>query len=133
MLVAVLAGLSFVAVACGGSKSASAQQSGHRLVSPAEFAEVMARPGTVTLNVLGAGAPRIPGTNLEIAIADLQTTDLLPPTSVTLAVYCWSGHTSAAAVPVLQQLGYENIAELRGGMEAWQADGRKLIQPVATG
>lgn len=84
-------------------------------------------PGTVTLNVLGTDAPRIPGTDLEIALERLTSSNSLPPTSTTLAVYCWSGHTSAAAVPVLEELGYRNIIELEGGMQAWSADGRKLV------
>jgi phage shock protein E len=133
-LAAVLTVVTLLTVACGASKPKSAQESGHGLVSPAEFAKVMAEPGTVTLNVLGADAPRIPGTDLEIALQDLASSrSQLPPTSTTLAVYCWSGHTSAAAVPVLEQLGYKHIVELEGGMQAWSADGRKLATARSAG
>jgi rhodanese-related sulfurtransferase len=34
---------------------------------------------------------------------------------------------SAAAAPVLAGLGFTDIVELRGGMQAWVADGRSLI------
>jgi rhodanese-related sulfurtransferase len=34
---------------------------------------------------------------------------------------------SATAAATLHDLGYHNIVELRGGMRAWQADGRPLI------
>ena len=117
-------GIILLVVGCGEKK----QQTGHRLVSPAEFAQVMAEPGTVTLNVLGPNAPSIAGTDLAIRSDQLSARRSdLPPTSTKLAVYCWSGHTSSLAVPVLEQLGYTNIAELRGGMQAWSADGRKLV------
>ena len=88
----------------------------------------MTEPGTVTLNVLGPGTPSIPGTDLAIAVDRLNAEkSKLPPTSTTLAVYCWSGHTSSLAVPVLERLGYKNIVELEGGMQAWETDGRKLV------
>jgi rhodanese-related sulfurtransferase len=38
-------------------------------------------------------------------------------------VYCRSGHRSAAAVSVMQQLGFQSIYELDGGISAWQAAG----------
>jgi rhodanese-related sulfurtransferase len=119
----VLAGIALLSVACGEKK----QQVEHRLVSPAEFAQAMDEPGTVTLNVLGTDAPRISGTDLEIALERLASSHSMPPTSTRLAVYCWSGHTSAAAIPVLEKLGYRNIIELEGGMQAWEADGRRLV------
>jgi rhodanese-related sulfurtransferase len=34
---------------------------------------------------------------------------------------------SATAAATLHDHGYHNIVELRGGMRAWQADGRPLI------
>jgi phage shock protein E len=124
-LIAVAALVALFAVACGAEKK---QESGYRLVSPAEFAKAIAEPGVVTLNVLGPNAPSIPGTDLAISLDELSSDNSkLPPTSTTLAVYCWSGNTSALAVPVLEQLGYTNIVELEGGMQAWQADGRRLI------
>lgn len=120
----VAAGLILLTVACGEKK----QETGHRLVSPAEFARAVAEPGTVTLNVLGTNTPYIPGTDLKIRVDQLSARVAdLPPTSTTLAVYCWSGHTSSLAVPILEQLGYTNIVELEGGMQAWSADGRKLV------
>jgi rhodanese-related sulfurtransferase len=117
-----------VLTGCGGGGSSSAPPS--RLVSPAEFARVVAAPGVKTLNVLGPGAPTIAGTDLAMPAADLKADAAqLPATSTRLAVYCWSGHTSARAVRTLHDLGYERIVELRGGMLAWQAAGLPLHTP----
>ena len=44
-------------------------------------------------------------------------------------VYCRSGNRSAQAVAQMVQLGFTDIAELDGGIVAWQAAG----QPVVTG
>ena len=37
---------------------------------------------------------------------------------------------SAEAVATLQDLGYTEVTELRGGMDAWVADGRELLPPA---
>jgi rhodanese-related sulfurtransferase len=123
-LLILVAGFALLVVGCG-SKAKTAQP---RLVSPAEFAAAVAEPGTVTINVLGPGTESIPGTDLFISVDQLSASrGELPSPSTKLAVYCAHGNTSAVAVPILEQLGYENIVELDGGMAAWLASGRKLV------
>ena len=39
-------------------------------------------------------------------------------------------HWLAEAVSTLQQLGYTDVVELRGGMDAWIAAGRELLLPA---
>ncbi len=39
--------------------------------------------------------------------------------SAPLYIYCRSGRMSALATPALQRLGYTNIVDLKGGMQAW--------------
>ena len=88
----------------------------------------MTEPGTVTINVLGPGVPSIQGTDLFISVDQLSVSNgELPSPSTKLAVYCAHGNASAAAVRILEQLGYKNIVELRGGMAEWLASGRKLV------
>jgi phage shock protein E len=126
LLIAVAATFA-VAVAGCGSSTASAPS---KLVSPAEFAAAVAEPGTVTINVLGPGTPFIAGTDLAIPADELEARKSeLPPTSTRLAIYCMHGNTSAVAAETLAQLGYDDIVELRGGMAAWAASGRKLLAP----
>lgn len=49
-----------------------------------------------------------------------------------LAIYCRSGRMSVIAARSLAALGYTDIVELKGAVEAWQASGRlaSQIQPV---
>jgi len=71
----------------------------------------------------------IPGTDMSIPF-DLIAEQIhrLPADRATpLAIYCRSGPMSTTAAATLDGLGYHNIIELRGGMRAWQADGRPLI------
>lgn len=44
-----------------------------------------------------------------------------------LAVYCRSGRMSTLTSQKLMEMGYTNIYELEGGMNSWEASGRKLI------
>jgi rhodanese-related sulfurtransferase len=44
-------------------------------------------------------------------------------------VYCASGGRSALAALTLRDLGYEDVAHLAGGIQAWVADGRPTGTP----
>lgn len=101
-----------------------------RLVPPSSFARAVADPRTVTINVHVPDEGSIRGTDLRIPfdrVAARRTE--LPSPSTRLAVYCRSGRMSALAIRTLARLGYRRIVELRGGMEAWQASGRRLLPP----
>ena len=74
----------------------------------------------------------IAGTDAAIPYDEVRTwiAELPEDLSAPLAVYCKSGRMSAEAVATLQSLGYTDVVELRGGMDAWVADGRELLPPA---
>ncbi|MGE5241169.1 MAG: rhodanese-like domain-containing protein [Bacteroidota bacterium] len=47
--------------------------------------------------------------------------------SRTLVLYCQNGSRSALAADTLQQMGFENVYNLAGGVEMWQAEGFALV------
>ncbi|MDZ4234910.1 MAG: rhodanese-like domain-containing protein [Dietzia sp.] len=47
--------------------------------------------------------------------------------STPLAVYCRTGRMSTIAASTLANLGYPDVVELAGGMQAWQQSGRTLV------
>ena len=119
----------FVVAGCGDSGSGSTSP---RLVPPAAFAQAMAEPGRVTINVHVPDEGSIDGTDLSIPFDEIEARQgELPDTSAPLAVYCHSGNMSADAVKTLDELGYEDVVELEGGMVAWEASGRMLLPPGA--
>lgn len=132
---AVLALLSLLAAAALTLPVAAAGAPPHRLVSPAAFAKAVAEQGTVMIDVRGPGEPFIAGTDLSIAFDTLAASRAkLPAVKTTrLAIYCHSGRRSAIAAQTLLRLGYKDIVELKGGVIAWQAAGRKLQPANATG
>ena len=124
--------MTFLAVAallvsgCGAIDDGSAS----RLVAPEEFAAAVSRPGVVTINVHVPDEGSIRGTDLWIPFDAVQARrDELPSPATPLAVYCRSGRMSAIAVETLARLGYEDVVELEGGMEAWERSGRRLLPP----
>lgn len=54
-----------------------------------------------------------------------QAAELLDK-SKTIAIYCKAGRRSHAAAGKLYSMGYKNIVELQGGIEAWQAAGKSV-------
>jgi rhodanese-related sulfurtransferase len=101
-------------------------------VAPAEFAAVVADEDVVTVNVHVPDEGSILGTDAAIPFDQITTSvgELPKERTTALAVYCRTGLMSTEAVQTLRDLGYTDVVELRGGMEAWTADGRELLTPV---
>ena len=95
----------------------------------AAFAAAIARPGVVVIDVHVPFEGKIGNKDLMIPYDQIpaHVNELPTDRSTPLAIYCRSGNMSATAAPVLAGLGFTDIVELRGGMQAWVADGRSLI------
>jgi rhodanese-related sulfurtransferase len=52
----------------------------------------------------------------------------LPGRDAKIVVYCRSGRMSDIAARRLVELGYTRVYDLAGGMLAWEAGGRPLVQ-----
>lgn len=99
-----------------------------RVLDPVEFAAAIAGD-RVTINVHVPDQGSLPGTDLAVPFEQItaRAAELPQDRSTPLAIYCRSGSMSAIAGPELTALGYTDIVELRGGMEAWQVAGRPLL------
>ena len=129
-VIAVL-GAALVLAGCGGSAEPGDSQPS-KLAGPAEFARAVKEPARVTINVHVPNEGSIAGTDLWIPFDGIATRGgELPAPGTPLALYCRSGRMSAVAARTLAGLGYTDVVELEGGMEAWVASGRKL-QPSAS-
>ena len=82
------------------------------------------------LNVKTPYIGEIKGTDLYIPYTDLtaRAAELPADKKAPIVVYCRSGNESAIASQTLLDLGYTNIENLDGGMNAWSASGRQIIQ-----
>jgi rhodanese-related sulfurtransferase len=73
-------------------------------------------------------AGTIPGAEpMPLATVPLRTNELEPHEK--LVFVCHSGARSAQACAFLQQQGYSNVYNLRGGIVGWAASGMPAIPP----
>ena len=70
------------------------------------------------------GAIHIPRGYLESRVEQY-----LPEYTTPVVVYCAAGNRSAFAAETLQQMGYQNVASLKGGFGAWKDGGFKFVLP----
>lgn len=104
-----------------------------RLLAPDEFADAVAEPGRVTINVHVPFEGDIAGTDLSIRYDRVRAArDRLPATDTPLAIYCRSGSMSREAAHVLSAMGFRDVVELDGGMQAWSDEGRRLLRRPVT-
>ncbi|MDZ4266817.1 MAG: rhodanese-like domain-containing protein [Mycobacterium sp.] len=83
----------------------------------------------MTINVHVPFEGDIAGTDMSIPFDQVQAqaAQLPQQRNTQLAVYCRSGRMSSVAVDTLSRLGYTDIVELAGGMQAWESAGRPLV------
>ena len=122
-----------IAAACGsgGDKSEpTARAGGVTLLDAQAYRQAIgafADPFVVNVHVPYEG--EIEGTDAFVAFdqIDQHVAELPADKSAPLYIYCRSGRMSAEATPVLQRLGYTNIIDLKGGMNAWREAGLPLV------
>lgn len=99
-------------------------------VTPDRLAQMLQTKDFTFVNVKTPYIGEIEGTDLYIPYDQLkaQASQLPPAKGARILVYCRSGAESAIASQTLLDLGYTNVWNLAGGMNAWQSSGRTLVQ-----
>jgi rhodanese-related sulfurtransferase len=98
-------------------------------ISPDRLSTMLEQKDFTLLNVKTPYIGEIAGTDLYIPYdqVGVRAAELPADKAAELVVYCRSGHESAIAAQTLVDLGYTNIDNLDGGMDAWTASGRQLV------
>jgi len=109
-------------------QTASAQ--GDRLVSAEELATSLGKKDFVLVNVHVPYAGEIEGTDAFIPYDQIESSPAKLPQDkdARIVLYCRSGAMSAIAARTLVGLGYTNVLDLRGGMEAWKEAGYPVVE-----
>jgi rhodanese-related sulfurtransferase len=144
ILFALVAGLALVAAACSSSASTEAGD-----VNLADETQVVPVEGGSYTDVSVKGLASMLETkdfelvNVHIPYAgEIEQTDAFVPfdqveqnlssfpadKDAQIVVYCRSGGMSAISARELVRLGYTNVWNLDGGMNAWAASGQELLQ-----
>jgi phage shock protein E len=103
-------------------------------VSPDQLAAMLEHKDFTLVNVKTPYIGEIDGTDLYVPYDQLTARASELPTNKTarILVYCRSGVQSAQAAQTLLDLGYTNVWNLDGGMNAWTASGRTLVDKGRT-
>jgi rhodanese-related sulfurtransferase len=137
-LLAVIA-IGFVALGGAGSGAAPSLATGETIVqgtgghwinvTPDRLAQMLEHKDFTLLNVKTPYVGEIDGTDLYIPYDQLtaRASELPSSKSAKILVYCRSGVQSRQAAQTLLNLGYTNVWNLDGGMNAWQSSGRTLV------
>ena len=102
---------------------------GFRVITPSDAAALLAdaSSGVVVLDVRTPeefAAGHLAGAvNLDLRSATFDADLALLDHATSYLVYCHSGNRSAMAVQAMQQLGFTDVADLQGGITAWQSAG----------
>jgi rhodanese-related sulfurtransferase len=98
-------------------------------VTPDRLAQMMEHKDFTLVNVKTPYIGEIAGTDLYIPYDKLaaRSAELPADKNARILVYCRSGAESAQAAQTLVNLGYTNIWNLDGGMNAWTGSGRILV------
>jgi rhodanese-related sulfurtransferase len=99
-------------------------------VTADQLAGMLAHKDFTLVNVKTPYIGEIDGTDLYIPYDQLAGKAAALPANkgARILVYWRSGAESAVATQTLLGLGYTNVWNLDGGMNAWQASGRALVQ-----
>jgi rhodanese-related sulfurtransferase len=112
-----------------GEQAAARNADGYVDLAPAQLAQMMEEKDFVLVNVHIPYEGELPQTDLFIPFDEIeQYTDKLPAKDAAIVLYCRSGRMSTEAAETLVNLGYNNLYELDGGFNAWQASGYELLQ-----
>ena len=137
-MVPVVAALVLLLGACSGSSKQDdaasrgttvATTASIRVLPPDDFAAfIAAHPDAPLVNVHIPYEGHIEGTDAFVAFDEIGDWDGLPKDKgAPFVLYCRSGNMSATASDTLASMGYTDIIDLKGGMNAWTASGRDLV------
>jgi rhodanese-related sulfurtransferase len=135
LVLGAIAGTSGAAGPTGANSSPAATSTTARAtawtnVGANQLADMLGHKDFTLVNVKTPYIGEIDGTDLYIPYDQLttRTAELPKDKTAKVLVYCRSGVQSAQAAQTLLDLGYTNVWNLDGGMNAWTASGRSLIQ-----
>ncbi len=102
----------------------------YQVITVTQLKSMLDTKDFLLVNVHVPYAGEIRGTDLFVPYNEIeQNLGKLPADKGSkIIVYCRSGNMSGIAARTLTRLGYTNILDVGGGMEAWEQQGYQLVQ-----
>lgn len=117
----------------GPDKNIPAQENvvseGVQLVNPTQFSDLVKKGDGFLVDVHIPKQTHIPGTNAFIPYNDIATSagQLPEDKSTPILVYCRSGSMSKTASQEIAELGYTNVYDLEGGINAYKEQNNEVV------
>ncbi|HLB28050.1 MAG TPA: rhodanese-like domain-containing protein [Dehalococcoidales bacterium] len=131
---ALLALLAVMISACAPSarvtseREVSVDGQTYKIVTVAQLKTLLESKDFLLVNVHIPYEGEIKGTDLFVPYNEIeQNLSRVPDKNARIVVYCRSGRMSEIAAKTLAGLGYTDIRDVQGGMEAWTSAGYQLI------
>jgi rhodanese-related sulfurtransferase len=130
--VGLFIGLIAVGVACSTAPAVlptPSVEAVYKTITLDEFAAALDQPDAYTvINVHIPYEGEVPNTDGQIAYNNIDAlTAALLDRNAPIILYCRSGRMSEEASRALVALGYTNVVDVPGGMNAWTDSGRDLL------
>lgn len=112
-------------------KGTNTSTSTYQTLTVDEFANIVAEKSDeyMIVNVHIPYEGEVAETDISIAYNDIATlSSALPNKNAPIILYCRSGKMSEEASRALIELGYTNLYDVPGGMNAWQNSGREILK-----
>ena len=118
----------------GMTVGTSSPPSDPRSLSPEEFEVRSAAVGAIVINVHVPFEGEIAGTDAFIPYDQVATgiPKLTSDRTAEILLYCKTGRMSSIAMNELVDLGYTNVSELAGGIDAWLTTAREVLSEPST-
>jgi rhodanese-related sulfurtransferase len=99
------------------------------LITVEELNAMLKNTDLIFINVHIPYQGEIPGTDVHIPYNEVEEyADQLPQDKdAKIVLYCRSGSMSADASKTLVEMGYTNVTDVEGGMNAWKTAGYELL------
>jgi len=101
-------------------------------VDVAEAQQIVDDGGAVILDVRTPeefAAGHLPGAiNINVEASDFDTKVAGLDESAETLVYCQTGNRSGVATDKMVELGFTDMSDLQGGIEAWAAAGEEIVR-----
>lgn len=117
---------SVIVAGCSGGRSQSAPVQN---INVDEYRLLLEDNQAVFINTHIPFAGDIPDTDLSIPFDEIENhLDQITDKNAPIVLYCRSGNMSSMAAKTLLDLGYTDVSNLVGGMNAWVEAGYELDQ-----
>ena len=100
-----------------------------RRLAPAEFDERLSDQAVTVVNVHVPYDGELAGTHAFVEFDQIVGDPAIPADrAAPILLYCRSGRMSRIAGEALIAAGYQDVVDLDGGMDAWEATGRPIVR-----